>query len=411
LQKNKSHIVILTTHFPPVSAVAVNRILAFVKYINKDKFDVSVITIDSENSVSKERKFDSEIYRLKNNLLIPLPKFKNDNKIIHYIKVVWKLVILKCLNNEYYKWTNSTVKKLNEIHKNKPISIILSSFPPVATHISAYKFCVSFPKIKWIVDMRDEMSQNPLWGYKAVKYLRKIEFLINKRADALITVSAPIVDYFKEILPDIKYFEEIRNGFDNDLLPQNHFFNECFTILYAGNFYGDRKPNNFFKAIELLIIENKLPKKWVVQFVGTPKNFDTPNLIIKNIKFINKVPQEECVKLMSKADATLLIQPYIGRKGIYTGKLFDYLSVQKPIIAIVDKSDVAAELIADLNAGFVAEFDDVEDIAKAIGQAIDLWKNKIPLANDKTKVEKIHRKYQVKKLEVLIDKLLEQRNI
>ena len=48
---------------------------------------------------------------------------------------------------------------------------------------------------------------------------------------------------------------------------------------------------------------------------------------------------------MNEMDANIMLHPRGERKGVYSGKLFDYISAQKPIIACVDKNDVAAELI------------------------------------------------------------------
>ena len=110
---------------------------------------------------------------------------------------------------------------------------------------------------------------------------------------------------------------------------------------------------------------------------------------------------------MSESDINLLILPNNGRKGVFTGKLFDYLSVLKPILAIVDKKDVAATLINELNAGYVAEFDDIKEIEKMIILSVNNWVNKVHFDVDIDGVEKLHRKYQVKKLERLIDKILD----
>ena len=78
----------------------------------------------------------------------------------------------------------------------------------------------------------------------------------------------------------------------------------------------------------------------------------------------------------------------------------------KPIIAIIDKTDVAAQLIQEIGAGFVADFNNIDEIEKAIGDAYQLWKEKKSLPMDKEKIPLLHRKHQVKKLEALIDKLL-----
>jgi hypothetical protein len=80
----------------------------------------------------------------------------------------------------------------------------------------------------------------------------------------------------------------------------------------------------------------------------------------------------------------------------------------KPIIAVVDQYDVAATLIRELNAGFVADFNDENAISDAIKNAYQLWLQKEMLPIESEQVKLLHRKHQVKKLELLIHKILKQ---
>ena len=94
------------------------------------------------------------------------------------------------------------------------------------------------------------------------------------------------------------------------------------------------------------------------------------------------------------ADTLVLVHPK-GRKGVYTGKLFDYLATNKPILAICDPNDVIAELLAETNAGFTADVTDVEDIKSKILQCYSLWKNRQVLPRKWDKIRQYTRKNQV----------------
>ena len=215
-------------------------------------------------------------------------------------------------------------------------------------------------------------------------------------------MSKPILDQFRELMPNVGHFLEVRNGYNHDLTFETKF-NEKFTIVYAGSFYGLIKPNTFFLGLKAALLKEKF--KFEIIFVGTHHNFQIPQEFISNCKFIPKVSQLDSIEFMASADANLLILPNDQRKGVYSGKLFDYLSVKKPIIAVVDPEDVAAQLIKDLNAGFIADFNRVEEISNAILSAYFLWKNKEKLNLNDLEIELLHRKHQVKKLELLIRKI------
>ena len=149
-----------------------------------------------------------------------------------------------------------------------------------------------------------------------------------------------------------------------------------------------------------------MPKQWKIQFLGTSRNFDIPKNFSSHIEFISRVPQEESIAYMQNADVNIIIHPAEKRKGIFTGKLFDYASVGKPILAIIDKNDVAADLIKELNLGSVADFDNISEIEQGILQSISLWKNKETLSIDREGVKQLHRKFQVAKLTRLVEQIL-----
>lgn len=406
-QKNKKNIIIISTWFPPLQSVAVNRILSFVKYLDSNKYNIFVITKHKDNAKEVEKMFGATIYRIKTEQLIKVPNFDTKtSKITHYLKVAKKLLITKLIKDEDTKWQKKALQKIESINSTNKIDLIISSYAPISPILVALEYCKNHPSTKWIVDMRDELSQNPMLDNSKKEYYAKIESEINLHANALTTVSLPIINYFKAILPRLQYFEEIRNGYDHNLPIDTNYFNPQFTISYAGTFYGTRKPNFFFKALSELKIEHKIPNDIIIKFIGCPNNFKVPNEFSDNTKFYDKVEQEQSIKMLSQSDVNLLIQPNWGRKGNYTGKIFDYISVQRTVLALVDSTDVAADLIDETNAGFVAEFNNIKEIKTAIEESFKLWKNKQSLSFKN--VSLLHRKHQVKKLESLIDILVNE---
>jgi len=361
--KEKVKIGLIAYWFPPENGVAVLRMNAFAKYLDKNKYDLTVFTINNGKEKLEETIDNVKVIRISN----PKNKFiinekLNDYRFIHIFKVIWNVFLAYKLEN---------VDTL------------------------------------WIADMRDEMSKNLHLKLKVRKELSKLEYEINKYANAITSVSKPILDDFRKIMPSVKHFAEIRNGFDHELIPTENY-NEIFTINYAGIFYGSIKPDTFFNGLLIFLEKNKINIK--LQFIGSNKNFNIPNQLKSKIVFLPKLENKEAVKYIINADCNLLILPKIQRKGVYSGKVFDYLSARKPIIAVVDEEDVAAELILLLNAGFVADFNDIYKIADAIEKAYFWWKDKKGLCRNALEVEQLHRKYQVEKLNTLIDNLLHENN-
>jgi len=402
--KEKVKIGLIAYWFPPENGVAVLRMNAFAKYIDKDKFDLTVFTINNGDEKTEEIIENVKVVR------IPNPKNKfvineklNDFRFVHILKVAWNVLLSNFIKNKHQKWLNLLSDNLNQYK----FEVLISSYAPKEAHLAGLAYKIQNSKTLWIADMRDEMSKNLHLKLKDRKELSKIENEINKYANAIISVSKPILDDFRKIMPSIKQFAEIRNGFDHELTATENY-NEIFTINYAGIFYGSIKPDTFFNGLLLFLEKNKINIK--LQFIGTNKNFNIPIQLRNKIVFLPKLENKEAVRYIINADCNLLILPKIQRKGVYSGKIFDYLSARKPIIAVVDTEDVAADLIRNLNAGFVAEFDDINMIAETIEKAYYWWKEKKGLCNNKSEIEKLHRKYQVEKLNNLIEKLRNENN-
>lgn len=408
MKQNKIHICLIAHYFFPYNNVAANRINAFAKYLPKDKYLVSVLTIkrtDSEKAYSIE--FDGvHVHRIETSGLIKPASFETKtNKLVHSLKVVKNKLVHK-LSNPDKGWMKKGNEKFKEIDQKEHVHLIISSFAPVSSHILALNIKQDRPDIKWIADMRDEMSANPFIEESLKKHYKEVEEQVAGKADVITSVSQPILDDFKDIMKGSQaQFKLLRNGYDHERIPDSTFQKE-FTISYVGTFYGVRKPHTFFNALEN-IISSEDDFTCRLNFIGTPNNFSIPKSIQPMINWVGKVSNQDAVGYMFNSDVNLLVHPKTAVKGIYTGKLFEYLSAQKPILALVDTEDVAAELIAECSAGFIADFYNIAQIEAHILSLYKLWKQKETLNFDKERIAKLHRRYGVQKLDQIISSILE----
>jgi len=70
----------------------------------------------------------------------------------------------------------------------------------------------------------------------------------------------------------------------------------------------------------------------------------------------------------------LLLWDNPGEIRVYTGKIFEYLAAQRPILAIGYKEGVVKELLKDTNAGVYAT--SIDDIKEALKQFYSEYKSK-----------------------------------
>jgi glycosyltransferase involved in cell wall biosynthesis len=384
-------------------SVATNRMLAFAEFLS-DKFNVTIFALDKQ-AYSKQWSENVLVHYVQSNTWVDrLKSNSTDSKFKHKFKTAIRILLAKTTKNPLSKWQKECTLKLTQCHLEKPFDVVISSYAPQEAHLVALDFVKIHSDVKWIADMRDEMSKNPGVSAQLSREYREIESEINRCATALTTVSKPILDDFKLLCPDICYFEEIRNGFNHEYEPLESIKNEKFTLGYFGTFYGVIKPDLFFQAL-LNLLNRRSDFDFIFYLVGTSHNFEIPVKLKDRIIMKHSLPYSEAIDQMRHMDLNVLINPVTTRKGVYTGKLFDYISSGRPVFASVDTTDVAAELIKTVNAGYIAEFSDVQANAKMIEQAFDDWlNNTMPKVSEENRLS-LHRKNQVNKLSKLIKEI------
>lgn len=391
-------ILIISNFYYPQKHIAVKRIDAFSKYFFKNGYDVTVLTKDTKDhfeivdGIKIVYVTDKSIFKKANTN-------KQENKMLHYMKCLWNIFIMNIFYDEDRGWAEEALKKAENIFTKENFDYILSSAPPIGSHIIGYNIKKIYPTVKWIADMRDALWSPNYPNNMKNRMLRKAKEILQK-SDLLLAVSRPQLVKYREITNEKIDCLEIRNGYDynTELVRCLSKSKEKFTILYTGNFYGSRNPQNFFLALEMLIKKKNIGNIYV-EIIGNNSPVNIPQSISKYILEQDRMEYSDLIKYMySKADLLLLISPSDIEEGVYTGKLFDYIGVGRPILGLVPKNDVAAKLIEKSKVGYLAENENVVDVMAAIERAYNDWKNKKILVADKEVIKEHHRKSQVRRL-------------
>ena len=89
------------------------------------------------------------------------------------------------------------------------------------------------------------------------------------------------------------------------------------------------------------------------------------------LELIPYAPRATSLALQRDSDALLLLIPDAGGrgKGVLSGKVFEYLAAERPILAAVPPDGAAAELIRETGAGVVAAPDDVDALRAALSSS------------------------------------------
>lgn len=398
----QKHIALITTWFPPKQGVATNRMIAFADYLS-EKYQVTVFTQSNQESTRVIHSQLSVHTLRSSSVLDRIASDKKDSKWKHTFKTAMRVLLGYFVKNPNSSWKKSVVEAVKQVHSQTPFDLVISSYAPVEAHLAAIQLKKELPSLVWIADMRDEMSKNPGYSDRTKKYMSSVEQKINRYADAITSVSKPIIDDFRMLCRNVVHFEEIRNGYNHRLIfPQPEDKRTTIKFGYFGSFYGIIKPDQLFKTF----VNSQNLLNFEFHVYGAHANFSIPAAIKDSVFIHEGLPYLEAIKKMNEMDVNVVIYPTNGRKGVYTGKLFDYISARKPVLALMDESDVAAQLLQSLNAGYVCDNGNLEKMRKCILEIQkELSEGTWRIANDE-QVRSLHREEEINKLDHLIQHLL-----
>ena len=293
-------------------------------------------------------------------------------------------------------------KRVKTLFDSRKFDVVLTTYGMLSPHMIALAMRRKGYQFYWVADMRDEMSKIkwPKDRWKISRRLAGPERRILNNADLVLSVSKPILDDFRAMTIHDRFLE-IRNGYDYEEVHETNFQNH-FTMGYIGHFYGQITPDNWFKAYSELICEGRLPADSKIKIVGNYMKLNIPDSIKSNVEELDAVIHDEAIRIsVYETDVLVMVHPK-GRKGVYSGKLLDYLATNKPIIAMYDPTDVVGALMEETKAGFVVDESDIKGIKEVIMKCYRIWQNREVLPRNWDNIRQYSRRYQTR---LLIDYL------
>ncbi len=412
-------VLIIANQFPPMGGSGVQRSVKFVKHLRAFGYEPVVFTREEGNMPLKDETLLKDIpegVKIYKTKPYELPEMKGIMRIPG--KALGKFVIPDTAR----LWMHFSKKKVIEVIKNEGIDLIYTTSAPYSDHLLGLYIKKKMPNIKWAVDFRDEWTNNPYtldnpYNPIRTKIEKKMEKEVLVTADMLITNTPVMRENFirnNNIKGD--NFFVIPNGYDvedfKDMDCENKPRNDRLTMVYTGALYGRRKPDTFFQALKELKDEGKIDgSKLYVKLIG---NYHKDKLqaqidsfsLTDQFEIVGYVPHNVCIEHQIGADVLVLIEGSgRGANAFYTGKIFEYMNTNRPVLAILPQG-AAAELVKQSRIGIVADTDSVEEIKKNIKIYYDKWiNNTLDFEPDRNVIEGFERKKLTEKLAEVFDKM------
>jgi hypothetical protein len=377
-------ILIVTPFFPPQNAIASLRPYSWAKYWGRQGHEITVYTTSHYGVMSNLNT------NLKNVKIVEIPipfvqKFissynnrtKNNNnksskvsirqKIVVFLRGIYRLIggrkgCFYCVRYPDIRdiWARNIISKI----KGSFFDMVITTGGPYSVHRVGLVLKKKLSNIFWVVDWRDLWTQNHV--FKGIKifhwYEKRLEKEFHRRCDLITTVSDGFADNLRKITSSP--VEVVLNGFDSEdyieLFKSPRKKNDCLVIVYTGTLYTEiQNIYPLLEAISNLNIEKKIfPGDIKIVFAGA--NCDIQEIInkmeLKDYYFFRGfLPREEALKMLFDADVILFFAYNEDeKKGILSGKVFEYLSLSKEIWSIgMTRMTEADRLIENANAGII----------------------------------------------------------
>ncbi len=434
------NLLIIAYYFPPSGGPGVQRVLKHVKYLPEFGWNPIVLTVDNGNfpardeSLLKEIPDSCDVYR--SNIFEPydlyrlfMGKGKNSAIDVNVIKkedqeTSFKEKVAEFIRSTFFipdaraYWKYSAKSVLRNIFQKHKIDALYSSSPPYTCSIIARNIKRN-RKLPWVAGFRDPwtgfISSPNRWFLP--RYIDKtMEHSVFKESDYVECAWQGIIEDALEKYPELdrNKFIHVPNGFDSSDFPEvEQKRNDKFTITYTGSLYGRRNPDSLFRAIKLLINQNKIkPEELHIRFVGrfgreVEEMFERVSFR-SSIETIEYVPHSESIKYLLRSDCLLLIVDESKEsKNIVPGKVYEYIGVRKPLLAIAPQDSDIAKLIRETNAGKIAHQTEIEKTAEIILDYFNKWKSgEILIKPDNNEIDKYERRNSAKKLSDILYRLI-----
>jgi len=283
-----------------------------------------------------------------------------------------------CLIDPYSGWIIPALIKGITILRKYKIDTIIVTGPPFSPVLSAILLSILF-RTRLIIDYRDPWTTHP-WNvrdkygnifFKVINCM--LEIVAVKRSSDLVFTSHRMKDKFIE-----NYGKKtkacchvINNGYNNsNVVKPSPLDKERINLVFAGELYGERKIELIAKPISALLKEGSITKEGYRFHIFGRLNEDDKKIIReynlgKIIKEYQPVPHNKIMEYLKGADILVLIVGFAMDYSI-SYKFYDYLSVKRPILAIIPKNSAMELMMMELDCGEVGYINDYDSIHEAL---------------------------------------------
>lgn len=394
-------VLILSYYWPPGSGPGVQRWLKFTKFLPEFGWEPTVITVRDGSYPNIDPSLEEDVpetlrviktktfepFRLYNLLRgrkgktveVAMANVKGNPGLLaraaNYIRSNYFIPDARMGWNRY-----SYPAAVQQIEENEP-DVIITTGPPHSTHLVGLRLQQEFG-IPWVADFRDPWT-NIYYGQfllrteRSKKKDHELEDTVLKNVSALLTATPGLKSEFED---RAEQAWAIPNGFDEEdfggiqVTPHDKF-----TLGYVGNFKPQQNVETFWQALSELLQDEEFKAHFQLHITGNMSEQVADSItkygLNDNIVVQAFVPHKQSIERMLASHVLLLPVPQdANNKRILTGKIFEYLATQRPILSMGPTDGDAQHVLTSCGKDPMIDYTDAEGIKAMLLRYYEAYK-------------------------------------
>lgn len=419
MEQLSKHLLMLSFYFPPDnSSSGMLRPLKFAKYLPEFGWNPAVLTV-------KETHYEN----CDSNLLREIPP---DVKVWRtralnarrFLSLYGKHLRLFSIPDPYVGWLPFALIAGLRIIRKEGIQALYSTSPLATTHLiaSGLQFFTGLP---WVADFRDpwtepELVKDP--GAPLFRFECALERMVLRRANRILFTTERLCEQVLARYPHLprKKCAVIPNGYDEQdfgRVPGSPPGEGPIRILHAGLVNDTyRSPRSLLEAVAAVLHAGEVPERGLqLEFLGGGEYTESSQFrelvtelgLQKIVRVSGRVGYEESLSRQALSHVLLLLQCGEDTRSLIPAKVFEYLRIGRPILALV-LPGATWDLLAEAGGASTADPTDRDQVREALRDVLSMAEGRRPMDRAVPQVlEKYGRRNLTSRLAVLLNELVQ----
>ena len=408
---------IVAFHFPPYGAGSgILRILKFCRYLPEFGWQPVVLTAHT-------RAYES----INTRALRDIPSGTPVTRALaldtqRHLSIKGRYLQWMALPDRWSSWLPAAIiDGLRLIRKNHA-DVIISTYP-ISTAMLIGFLLHKLTRKPWVADFRDSMTEDEYPSDPRVRRVyRWIERKAVDHASLLVFTARSTLEMYRKRYPSLSQekLHVISNGYDEEdfqWLASRESAHSAPSVpvrlLHLGVIYpSERDPRPFFRAISRLKKSGQITAGGVQINLRASGSEDLYAQILREldlediVHLLPAIPYSEALSEAADSEALLLFQAANCDHQV-PAKVYEYLRIGKPILALTTQSGDTGTLLKETGGATIVDLANEQEIVEALPAFLEAVRSGTHSSADLSRVQQYARRNQAQVLAQLISSRIE----